>query len=238
MKTHNKIKPDKSSRQTFNHSILVLDDDKNVRDMIIFYGQQNGFKNITVVANVDEAIQKAETNDYDIFSFDFNMPGQKLKGKSLDGIGLFKYLYNETSIKKRIIYTALTENKIEEISVEKKQWCDKEGITIVTKSTHHESLFNVIREILQVPSHLPNNPVYANLNDGELLLSMANDLLVELRKNETGYFSFGSGTEPIKNAKLINEIEKLTPLGKEILGNWFKGVKRHLEYLNRQRLKK
>jgi hypothetical protein len=75
------------------------------------------------------------------------------------------------------------------------------------------------------------------MKNKELLISLAKDLLKELKANKDSSFSFGGNDKPMKNSQVIKEIESLSPIGKEIIKNWFAGVKRNLDYLHRARLK-
>ncbi|MCK5267470.1 MAG: sigma-54-dependent Fis family transcriptional regulator [Spirochaetes bacterium] len=65
-------------------SILVVDDEKLIRDLLRDYLAKNGFKVDTAVDGID-ALAKYESNGYDLVITDLNMP-------ELDGIGLLKQL--------------------------------------------------------------------------------------------------------------------------------------------------
>jgi len=80
-------------------------------------------------------------------------------------------------------------------------------------------------------AYLPENSQYAHMTESTLLLTLAKDLREELKKKPNSFFSFG--THKMKNSKVLKEIEELTPLGKEIVGNWFMGVKKNLDFLHR-----
>lgn len=85
--------------------------------------------------------------------------------------------------------------------------------------------------------HFRQNPLKNTImTNKELLIDLASDLLKELEANKDDHFSLGSDQRQMKNSEVIKEIKSLTPLGKEILANWFSGIKSNLEFLHRNRL--
>lgn len=77
---------------------------------------------------------------------------------------------------------------------------------------------------------------FGKMTAAELLLHMASDLITELEKTPDEEFSFEKDTTPMKNTDMVKEIKNLTPLGKEIIANWFMGVQRNLEYLHADKI--
>lgn len=78
---------------------------------------------------------------------------------------------------------------------------------------------------------------YSKMEASELLLHLAMDLIKELKEKPDELFSFGGDIDPVKNSELVKEVEALTPHGKEVLGYWFGGVKSHLNFLHKEKLK-
>ena len=80
-------------------------------------------------------------------------------------------------------------------------------------------------------------PDYSKMEVSELLLRLAEDLIKELKEKPDRLFSFGGDIDPVKNSELVKEVETLTPRGKEVLGYWFGGVRSHLNFLHKEKLK-
>jgi two-component system chemotaxis response regulator CheY len=56
--------------------VLVVDDHMVIRRLIESFLRENGFQNIDIAANCDEALHKLEFHKYDIVFFDWNLPGK------------------------------------------------------------------------------------------------------------------------------------------------------------------
>jgi len=217
-------------------SIMVIDDELKVTRSIETEVNIQGLKNFNFafVNTPTDAVNLIEKGkNYDVISADYAMSEESFQ----NGIGLLKYLVKESQIKPKgcIIYTG----KPQAIKEPEELWCKANSIQIITKSSSegHKRLFEAIKLFTNTSPYLPQNPKYSHMRDNELLIELAKELLIELRKNQSSLFSFGSDTQPMKNSDVIKEIESLSPLGKEIIGNWFAGVKRNLDYLHRARLK-
>lgn len=65
-------------------AILVVDDEEGIRELVEIYLKKEGFVTNTA-ANAEEALQKTQEQEYDLFIVDVMMPG-------LDGFGLVKEL--------------------------------------------------------------------------------------------------------------------------------------------------
>ena len=77
---------------------------------------------------------------------------------------------------------------------------------------------------------------YGQMEDKNFILFFASDLLEELSKKRDSLFSFGGQIPPMKNSDVILEITNLTPLGKEVIGSWFVGLKQNLKYLHQMKI--
>jgi len=227
----------KKSKITFDQSVLFVDDERRVRETIERDAKKHGFINIKVVATVSDALKCLENKQFDIISCDYNMEGQQLDGDLIDGIGFFKYIKgNYDSPLLRILYSGYDQSEIKKSN--QFQWCVDEGIIVLTKpnNSDHSELFNTIKKLTTINHNLPTNPEFAFLEDTDFLKLLASELIQELKTEMHEPFSFGSDTIPIDNQKLIEEVAALTPLGKEILGNWFRGMRLHLNYLHNKQI--
>ena len=218
--------------------ILMVDDDANIINSIKEEANKKENIKITAFKKISEAVDEVEVNKggFEVVIVDFNMPGQRGVESVTDGVGLLKYLLPICSSKPKIkiIYTSVPE----QISESEMKWCKEAEIIVLKKQTNqnHQMLFSEIENYFK-PQYLPTNPNFAFMSNRDLLLEISKDLVEELKLKSEDYFSFGGNDEPLKNAILIEEILKLTPLGKEIIGNWLVGVKSNLKYLHNKQLK-
>lgn len=65
--------------------ILIVDDDKSVRDFLHKFLSQKGFINVISVGSGEEAVKKAETEDIKLVFLDVKMPG-------LNGIDILRQI--------------------------------------------------------------------------------------------------------------------------------------------------
>jgi len=70
------------------------------------------------------------------------------------------------------------------------------------------------------------------MKKNELIRLIASDLVKDLQNNNQDEFIFGDNKR-LKCSEVIKEINRLSPLGNEIIYSWFVGIKQNLDYLNR-----
>jgi CheY-like chemotaxis protein len=221
-------------------SVLIIDDEEKVIKSIRTEADLRGYTRFRYATKVNQAIRLAEEINFDIISTDYTMPGQQIDNELADGIGLLKYMLTDpdrtSNPKGCIVYTAVESGSI---NIENYTWCKQVGIAIINKSISgkHETFFKAIESLIDKSSLLPENPKYAFMKENDLLIDLASDLLEELEANKNDSFSFGSDHLPMKNSDVINEIKSLSPLGKEVLGNWFGGIKMNLDFLHNEHIK-
>ena len=84
------------------HTILAVDDSASMRQMVAFTLKNAGY-DVTDAVDGQDALEKANTRDFDLVLTDQNMPG-------LDGIGLTKKLRGQPKFKNTPILILTTES--------------------------------------------------------------------------------------------------------------------------------
>ncbi len=84
------------------HSILAVDDSASMRQMVSFTLKNAGY-NVTEAVDGQDALEKANTRDFDLVLTDQNMP-------RMDGIGLTKKLRDHPKFKNTPILILTTES--------------------------------------------------------------------------------------------------------------------------------
>ncbi len=85
--------------------ILIVDDDKTVRDFLERYLVQKGFARVISVGSGEEAIKKMETEDIKLVFLDVKMPGMN----GIDVLRRIKRINKETGV---IMITGYPEEEI------------------------------------------------------------------------------------------------------------------------------
>ncbi len=85
--------------------ILIVDDDKTVRDFLQRYLVQKGFAQVISVGSGEEAIKKMETEDFKLVFLDVKMPGMN----GIDVLRRIKKINKETGV---IMITGYPEEEV------------------------------------------------------------------------------------------------------------------------------
>jgi len=88
-----------------NDVILIVDDDKTVRDFLERYLVQKGFAQVISVGSGEEAIKKMETADIKLVFLDVKMPGMN----GIDVLRRIKKIKKETGV---IMITGYPEEEV------------------------------------------------------------------------------------------------------------------------------
>ena len=120
--------------------VIVVDDDKEIREIVTFVLRRNGFE-VAVASNGQQLQQLLAEKLPDLIILDVMMPGQ-------DGYQIFNTLRNDAQTQQIpvMIMTAHTENIYERISV------DLGAAEHVTKPFHPLDLAEKVKTLLQVTS--------------------------------------------------------------------------------------
>ena len=117
-------------------SILVVDDDKQVRDILQTFLEREGY-NVTATKGGREAIRSAIVNDFDLIITDLIMPG----GGGLDEVSYLDEA--EFNLKVIVISGYLTENNVRELKTYKTVF------KILEKPVKLDILSTVVKQALQ-----------------------------------------------------------------------------------------
>jgi len=120
--------------------VIVVDDDKEIREIVTFVLKRNGFE-VAVASNGQQLQQLLAEKLPDLIILDVMMPGP-------DGYQIFNTLRNDAQTQQIpvMIMTAHTENIYERISV------DLGAAEHVTKPFHPLDLAEKVKTLLQVTS--------------------------------------------------------------------------------------
>ena len=122
------------------HHILVVDDHKEIRDLLAKFLAKHGMR-VTVAADASEARRQLKAGAFDLIVLDIMMPGE-------DGLSLCKYL-SETSSPPVILLTAVAEEMDRIIGLE------VGADDYVTKPFNPRELLARIRAVLRRAQSMP-----------------------------------------------------------------------------------
>lgn len=219
----------KDETQIVYPSVVFLDDRDTVCSSIYFHAKHRGYKDIHFALSTEAAFEMLKNKRVQFFVTDF-----ELEGSDFNGVSFLKYLKSEDVFHfQAIIYS----EKKDHIADDHKRWCGENKIPVIKKTPQHLNLFELIESYDLVTKRLPSNPKYSSLTNAELILSLAEELIVGLEKKPDALHFFGGNTSPLSTQDLLKEIKRLSPLGKEYLGTWFASVKSSLRFLEKERFK-
>lgn len=225
---------------TATQHVQFIDDNLSIVDDLERQSPEQGIKDASYFTNLSRAFKSLKENHCAIISVDYELNTEVINNVVIkNGIDYLKFLksYFPDLFIQGLIYTG----EIGNISKPEIKWCQENKVQILEKpkSHFHYQLFETIKKLTnELDLNKMNTSLedikFTNMTEKEVLLFIVKDLIAELEQNKNDYFDFGNG--PVTNEDVLIEIHTMTAIGKEIIVNWFEGVKSHLDYLHRNSL--
>ncbi len=169
-------------------NILLMEDDAILSDIILDFLQESW--SVDYAYSSKEVYDKLETNRYDLFIFDINVPGQ-------NGLALLKELRDYNNTTPTIIITAYTDTKYLKLAFELgacdyvKKPFELEELAARIKNT--QKIFNIKNEVnIEIDSQISFCPNKRQLNNNEELITLSSkdsQMLEYLIKNSSRVIS-------------------------------------------------